>query len=37
MVVYTARLGLRRRVSGAEPLAETLSPMIREAIQQVSG
>jgi len=37
MVVYTARLGLRRRVSGAEPLGESLSPMIREAIQQVSG
>ena len=37
MIVYTARLGLRRRVSGAEPLGEALSPMIREAIQQVSG
>ncbi|MFN7641720.1 MAG: hypothetical protein ACK5PW_01305 [Burkholderiales bacterium] len=37
MIVYTARLGLRRRVSGAEPLGESLSPMIREAIQQVSG
>jgi hypothetical protein len=37
MIVYSARLGLRRRVSGAEPLGEALSPMIREAIQQVSG
>jgi hypothetical protein len=36
MVVYAARLGVRRRMSGAEPLGEALSPMIREAIRQVS-
>lgn len=36
MIVYAARLGVRRRMSGAEPLGEALSPMIREAIRQVS-
>lgn len=36
MLVYTARLGQRHRVSGAEPLGESLSPMIREAIQLVA-
>ena len=37
MIVYTARLGQRRRMSGAEPLGEALSPMIREAIRLVAG
>lgn len=36
MIVYTARLGLRRRISGAEPIGDALSPLLREAIQQVS-
>lgn len=36
MIVYTARLGARRRVSGAEPIGGTLSPLLLEAIQQVS-
>jgi hypothetical protein len=37
MLVYSARLGLRRRVSGAEPLGDELPPLIRHAIQQVAG
>jgi hypothetical protein len=36
MLVYTARLGQRRRLSGAEPLGDALSPLIREAIQRVA-
>jgi hypothetical protein len=36
MLVYTGRLGARRRISGAEPLGEELPPLIREAILQVA-
>jgi len=36
MLVYTARLGARRRISGAEPLGDELPPLIRQAIQQVT-
>lgn len=36
MLVYTARLGVRRRISGAEPLGDELPPLIRQAIQQVA-
>ncbi|HVL58662.1 MAG TPA: hypothetical protein VM491_19340 [Burkholderiaceae bacterium] len=35
MLVYNGRLGARRRISGAEPLGLDLSPIIRQAIQQV--
>ncbi len=37
MLVYSGRLGLRRRISGAEPLGDDLPAMIRQAIQQVAG
>jgi hypothetical protein len=37
MLVYSGRLGVRRRVSGAEPLGDELPPLIRHAIQQVAG
>ncbi|MFM1991922.1 MAG: hypothetical protein RJA99_4879 [Pseudomonadota bacterium] len=36
MLTYTARLGLRRRIAGAEPIGDALSPLLREAIQQVA-
>jgi hypothetical protein len=36
MLVYTGRLGARRRISGAEPLGEELPPLIRQAILQVA-
>ena len=37
MLVYSGRLGVRRRISGAEPLGDELPRIIREAIQQVAG
>ncbi len=37
MLVYSGRLGLRRRISGAEPLGDDLPVLIRQAIQQVAG
>ena len=37
MLVYTGRLGARRRISGAEPLGDELPVIIRQAIQQVTG
>lgn len=36
MLVYTGRLGPRRRVSGAEPLGAELPSLIRQAIQLVA-
>lgn len=36
MLVYTGRLGVRRRISGAEPLGDELPALIRQAIQQVA-
>jgi hypothetical protein len=36
MLVYTGRLGARRRISGAEPLGEELPVLIRQAILQVA-
>lgn len=36
MLVYAARLGLRRRINGAEPLGDELPTIIRTAIQQVA-
>jgi len=36
MLVYSGRLGVRRRISGAEPLGDELPPMIRQTIQQVT-
>lgn len=36
MLVYTGRLGVRRRISGAEPLGDELPPLIRQAILQVT-
>lgn len=32
MLVYSGRLGSRRRISGAEPMTDDLPPIIREAI-----
>ena len=37
MLVYSGRLGLRRRISGAEPHGDDQPVMIRQAIQQVAG
>ncbi|MFZ4758964.1 MAG: hypothetical protein ACOYLX_12435 [Burkholderiaceae bacterium] len=37
MLVYSGRLGQRRRISGAEPLGDELPALIRHAIQQVAG
>ncbi len=37
MLVYSGRLGLRRRISGAEPLGDDLPVIIRQAIQEVAG
>jgi hypothetical protein len=37
MLVYSGRLGSRRRISGAEPLGDDLPALIRQAIQQVAG
>ena len=37
MLVYSGRLGPRRRISGAEPLGDDLPVLIRQAIQQVAG
>lgn len=36
MLVYTGRLGARRRISGAEPLGEELPVLIRQAILLVA-
>jgi hypothetical protein len=36
MLVYAGRLGVRRRISGAEPLGDELPALIRQAIQQVA-
>jgi len=36
MLVYTGRLGVRRRISGAEPLGDELPGPIRQAILQVT-
>lgn len=36
MLLYTGRLGARRRVSGAEPIGDVLPPLIRHAILQVA-
>jgi hypothetical protein len=36
MLVYTGRLGARRRISGAEPLGDELPVLIRQAILQVA-
>jgi hypothetical protein len=35
MLVYTGRLGAKRRISGAEPLGRDLPVMIRQAILQL--
>ncbi len=35
MLVYRGRLGTRRRVSGAEPIANDLPAIIRQALMQV--
>lgn len=37
MLLYTGRLGVRRRISGAEPIGDVLPPLIRHAILQVAG
>jgi len=37
MLVYSGRLGPRRRVSGAEPLSTDLPAMIRQSLQDVTG
>lgn len=37
MLVYSGRLGERRRVSGAEPVGAEVPRIIREAIRQVAG
>lgn len=36
MLVYAGRLGVRRRISGAEPLGDELPVLIRQAILQVA-
>jgi hypothetical protein len=36
MLVYSARLGGRQRVNGAEPLGESLPPLILHAIERVT-
>ena len=36
MLVYTGRLGVRRRISGAEPLSDDLPLVIRQAIKEIS-
>jgi len=36
MLLYSGRLGARRRVSGAEPIGDVLPPLIRHAILQVA-
>jgi hypothetical protein len=36
MLIYSGRLGMRRRISGAEPLTDDLPQVIRQAIKEIS-